>query len=59
MQHIEIHHHLVQEKIEESFVKLVYYNTKNMVADISTKGFFVEKHEHFQHLMGVVKCVIW
>jgi hypothetical protein len=30
-----------------------------MVADISTKGFFVEKHEHFQHLMGVVKCVIW
>ncbi len=40
MQRIEIYHHLVQEKIEESFVKLVYYNTENMVADISTKGFF-------------------
>ncbi len=58
MQHIDIHHHLVQEKIEENFVKLVYYNIENMVVDISTKGFFVENHEHFQHLMGMVKRVI-
>ncbi len=38
--HIKIHHHLVGKKIEENFVKLVYCNMKNMVAEFLTKGLF-------------------
>jgi hypothetical protein len=49
--HIKIHHHLVREKIEFFFVKLVYCNTKNMVADILTKGLYVDMHEYFWLLM--------
>jgi hypothetical protein len=43
--------------IEKSFIKLVYYNTKNMITNILTEGFFANKHEYFQHLMGMVKCI--
>jgi len=57
--HIEIHHCLVWKKIEEDFVKLVYYNMENMVVDILTKGFSANKHEYFWHLMGVIKCTTW
>jgi hypothetical protein len=46
------------KKAEEGFVKLVYYNKENMVLDILTKGFYVDNHEYFQHLMGVIKCII-
>ncbi len=35
----------------------MYYNVKNMVTNILTKELYVNKHEYFQHLMGVVKCV--
>jgi Tat protein secretion system quality control protein TatD with DNase activity len=59
MKHIEIHYHLVREKIEESFVKLVYCNTKNMVINILIKGISIDKHEYFWHLMGVIKWVTW
>ncbi len=44
---IEIHHHLVQAKIEKDFVKLVYCNTKNMVTYILTKRLYIDKHEYF------------
>jgi hypothetical protein len=30
---------------------------KNMVTNILTKELYANKHEYFQHLMGVVKCV--
>jgi hypothetical protein len=56
MKRIEIHH-LVQKSIEKGFVKLVYYNLENMVVNILTKGLSVDKHEYFQHLMGVIKCI--
>ncbi len=56
--HIEVLHHLMQKKVEEGFVKLMYYNMENMVVDILTKGFFVDNQEYFQHLMGVIKCII-
>jgi len=55
MKHIEIHYHLVQEKTEESFVKLTYCNTKNMVINILIKGLSIDKHEYFEHLMSVTK----
>jgi hypothetical protein len=48
----------MQKKVEEGFVKLMYYNMENMVVDILTKGFFVDNQEYFQHLMGVIKCII-
>jgi hypothetical protein len=40
----------------------MYYNMKNMVTNIfvtiyMTKELYANKHEYFQHLMGVVKCV--
>jgi hypothetical protein len=35
----------------------MYYNVKNMVTNILTKELYANKHEYFQHLMGVVKCV--
>jgi hypothetical protein len=57
MKHIKIHHHLVLKNIEEGFVKLVYCNTKNIIANILTKGLSSNKHEYFQHLMGVIKCL--
>ncbi len=46
MKHIEIHHHLVQKKSFEDFIKLAYYNTKNMFVDILIKGLFVNKYEY-------------
>jgi hypothetical protein len=57
MKHIKIHHHLVQKNIEKGFVKLVYCNTKNIIANILTKRLSTNKHEYFQHLMGVIKCL--
>ncbi len=57
--HIEIHHHLVQEKIEKGFVKLVYCNMEDMVMDILTKGYSINMHEYFWHLIGVIKCITW
>jgi hypothetical protein len=56
--HIKIHHHLVGENFEKGFVKLVYCNMENMVVNILTKGLSIDKHEYFQHLMGVIKCII-
>jgi hypothetical protein len=44
--HIKIHHHLVQEEPNKSFVKLVYYNAKNMVVDILTKELYANKNEY-------------
>ncbi len=45
MKHIKIHHHLVREKNEKGFVKLVYCNTENMVVNILTKELSIDKHE--------------
>jgi hypothetical protein len=47
MKHIEIYHHLGDKKLKNVFFKLVYWNTKNIVANILTKGLFVDKHEYF------------
>jgi hypothetical protein len=57
MKHIKIHHHLMRNNIEKGFVKLVYCNTKKIIANILTKGLSVNKREYFQHLMGVIKCL--
>jgi hypothetical protein len=45
--HIEIHEHLVRNKIEEGFVKLVYCNTENMITNIWTKLLSNDKHKYF------------
>jgi hypothetical protein len=45
--HIEIHEHLVWNKIEEGFVKLVYCNTNNMITIFWTKWLSNDKHEYF------------
>jgi len=55
IKHIEIHHHLLRKKTEESFVKLMYCNMKTMVVNILTKELSTDKHEYFEHLIGVIK----
>jgi hypothetical protein len=57
IKHIEIHHHLLQKKTEESFVKLIYCNMKDMVINNLTKELFIDKHKYFGHLIGVIKYV--
>jgi hypothetical protein len=56
--HIKIHYPLVWKKIEFFFVKLVYYNMKNIIVVILTKGLSIDNHEYFWHFVGVTKCVI-
>ncbi len=46
------------KKIEFFFVKLVYYNMKNIIVVILTKGLSIDNHEYFWHFVGVTKCVI-
>jgi hypothetical protein len=58
MKHIKIHYLLVQKKTEKNFVKLVYYNTKNIIVVILTKGLSIDNHEYFRHFVGAIKCVI-
>ncbi len=43
--HIEIHHHLVQDKTKDGFIKMIYCNIQNMVLDILSKELSIHKHE--------------
>jgi hypothetical protein len=38
---------------------LVYCNMEDMVMDILTKGYSINMHEYFWHLIGVIKCITW
>ncbi len=46
------------KKIEKNFVKLVYYNMKNIIVIILTEGLFINNHEYFQHFVDMINCVI-
>ena len=51
--HIDIRHHFIRERIENSEIKLVYCSTKDMVADILTKQLPREAFEKFRRALGV------
>jgi hypothetical protein len=40
-----IHHHLVRKKIKGGFVKLMYCNVENMIANVLTKELSINEHE--------------
>ncbi|XP_059222145.1 uncharacterized protein LOC131996444 [Stomoxys calcitrans] len=50
--HIDIRHHFVRELIEEDQIKIAYIQTRDMVADILTKGLPAPKHIHCCNLLG-------
>ena len=55
MKHVKIHHHFVDEKIDEGKIDLVFCRTQDMVADVLTKGLTREKHSQFKEMMGIIK----
>ena len=44
-------HHLIHEKVEEKVMKLRYCPTREMVADVLTKGLARDKHEAMRRAM--------
>lgn len=59
IKHIEINYHLVWNKIEIGFTRLVYCNVENMVVNLLTKIFSTNKDEHLWCLIGMIKCVTY
>ncbi len=46
MKLIKIHHHLMQDKIEDAFIKVVYCIYK-LMPFIMINTLLIDKHEHF------------
>jgi hypothetical protein len=51
--HIDIRHHFIRERVENSEVDLKFCSTKDMVADIFTKPLARESFEKFRAALGV------
>ena len=51
--HIEVHYHIIREKVLSSDIDLVYVNTEEQVADIFTKALGAEKLQRFRVMLGV------
>src|SRR5258708_38593012 len=52
--HIEVWHHWVHEKIEDSLIKLEYVPTADQVANIFTKPLNSEKFWKFHGVLGLI-----
>ncbi len=58
--HIDMRYHFIREKIDRGQLVLKYRSTKDMTADIFTKGLPVNKFVQFRADLGVVpKCAEW
>ena len=51
--HIDIKHHFVWEKVSDNTIKLEYWPTSKMLADILTKGLSYDKFSQLGELSGV------
>ncbi len=51
--HIDIRHHFIRERIQNSEIRLEYCSTKDMLADIFTKQLPREQFERFRSELGV------
>ena len=52
--HIDIRHHFIRERLQNSEIRLEYCWTKDMLADIFTKQLPREAFETFRSALGVV-----
>ena len=52
--HIEVHHHLVHEKIEDGMIQLDYIPMADQIMDIFTKLLNSEKFQKFHDTLGLV-----
>ena len=50
---VDIKFHFVCNHVDNQNIKLEYYPTDEMIADIMTKGLNVNKYEKFRKLCGV------
>jgi hypothetical protein len=53
--HIEVHYHLIREKVLAGEIDLIYVSTEDQVDDIFTKVLGVEKHRRFCSMLGVME----
>lgn len=53
--HIDIRHHFVREQVANGTIKLDYCSTKDMIADIMTKGLTREQHCKLREKAGMVE----
>ena len=53
--HIDVAFHFIRERIESKEIDVLYCPTKNMLADIMTKGLIKQKFEKFRNLLCVFK----
>lgn len=51
--HIDIRHHFIRDALKQNELKLEHISTKEMVADIFTKGLPKPKHEHCMKLLNM------
>jgi hypothetical protein len=51
--HIDVRYHLLREHVEKGTVIVQYISTKEMPADVLTKGLPPLKHRHCGGLLGI------
>jgi len=53
--HIDVRHHFIREVVKQELVDLRYKRSKEMPADILTKGLFAAAHRNCTNALGIVK----
>ena len=53
--HIHIRHHFIREQVASGTIKLDYCATKDMAADIMTKGLTREQHCKLREKAGMIE----
>jgi len=56
MKHVDIQLHFIRDHVEKGTINVEYCPTKNMLAELMTKGLARERHERLLGLMGVGSC---
>ena len=52
--HIDVRHHFIRERLSMNEIEITYRPTKDMLADVLTKGLGKEKHYRFVEGMGLL-----
>jgi hypothetical protein len=55
VKHMDIKHYFIRQKLEEDIVKLVYCQSKCMIADVLTKALPPADHKRLSFLLGLRK----